>query len=118
RNGEALEVDRANGTARVITVDDAAEGAALPNTLADRTRRRRGRPGSGQDKRSVPASDEVEAVHRRAVPRQVPPFVPLEVAQSGRLGGRDDGGRVVMDEVQVDGDVPQLGDVPDRRAGV
>ncbi|NLX00085.1 MAG: DUF1648 domain-containing protein [Actinomycetales bacterium] len=39
RNGEALEVDRANGTAWVITVDDAAEGAALLNTLADRTRR-------------------------------------------------------------------------------
>lgn len=39
RNGEALQVDRANGTAWVITVDDAAEGAALLNTLADRTRR-------------------------------------------------------------------------------
>ena len=39
RKGEALEVERGDGTAWVVTVDDAAEGAALLNTLADRDRR-------------------------------------------------------------------------------
>jgi len=38
RKGEALEVERGNGTSWVVTVDDAEEGAALLNTLADRNR--------------------------------------------------------------------------------
>lgn len=40
RSGEALEVRRTGGRNLVITVDDAATGAALLNTLADRARRR------------------------------------------------------------------------------
>lgn len=39
RSGEALEVERGNGTSWVVTVDDATEGAALLNSLADRGRR-------------------------------------------------------------------------------
>ncbi|VTR77150.1 DUF1648 domain-containing protein [Cellulomonas hominis] len=43
RTGEAIEVARSNGRSFVVTVDDAATGAALLTTLADRARRR---PGS------------------------------------------------------------------------
>lgn len=39
RSGEALLVDRTGSRSFVVTVDDAASGAALLNTLADRTRR-------------------------------------------------------------------------------
>lgn len=38
RQGDAIEVERGDGTAWVVTVDDAAAGAALLNTLADRGR--------------------------------------------------------------------------------
>lgn len=38
RKGPGLEVERGNGTAWVLTVDEPEEGAALLNTLADRTR--------------------------------------------------------------------------------
>ncbi|MDM7832633.1 DUF1648 domain-containing protein [Cellulomonas edaphi] len=38
RTGEALEVERTGGRVVVVTVDDAATGAALLNTLADRAR--------------------------------------------------------------------------------
>lgn len=38
RRGEALEVRRTGGRVTVVTVDDAATGAALLNTLADRSR--------------------------------------------------------------------------------
>lgn len=40
RSGEALKVQRTGGRVLVVTVDDAATGAALLNTLADRARRR------------------------------------------------------------------------------
>lgn len=40
RTGEALKIRRTGGRNLVITVDDAATGAALLNTLADRARRR------------------------------------------------------------------------------
>lgn len=40
RGGEALRVHQTGGRALVITVEDAATGAALLNTLADRARRR------------------------------------------------------------------------------
>lgn len=40
RSGEALTVQRTGGRNLAITVDDAATGAALLNTLADRARRR------------------------------------------------------------------------------
>lgn len=39
RAGEALEVVRSDGRSWVVTVDDAAQGAALLNTLVDRARR-------------------------------------------------------------------------------
>ncbi len=39
RAGEGLRVERTGGRALVVTVDDAATGAALLNTLADRARR-------------------------------------------------------------------------------
>lgn len=38
RKGEAIEVERTGGRVTVVTVDDAAQGAALLNTLADRAR--------------------------------------------------------------------------------
>jgi len=38
RTGEALQVERSGGRAFVVTVDDAATGAALLNTLAARSR--------------------------------------------------------------------------------
>lgn len=38
RSGDALEVTRTGGSVLVVTVDDAATGAALLNTLADRAR--------------------------------------------------------------------------------
>ncbi|ADG74285.1 conserved hypothetical protein [Cellulomonas flavigena DSM 20109] len=38
RKGEGIEVERTGGRVTVVTVDDAAAGAALLNTLADRTR--------------------------------------------------------------------------------
>lgn len=38
RRGDALEVRRSGGRVLVVTVDDAATGAALLNTLADRSR--------------------------------------------------------------------------------
>lgn len=38
RQGEGIEVERGDGTSWVVTVDDAAEGAALLNSLADRGR--------------------------------------------------------------------------------
>ena len=38
RKGAALEVERGDGTAWVVTVDEPEEGAALLNTLADRAR--------------------------------------------------------------------------------
>ena len=38
RTGEALQVQRTGGRAFVVTVDDAATGAALLNTLAARSR--------------------------------------------------------------------------------
>ncbi|KQR10957.1 DUF1648 domain-containing protein [Cellulomonas sp. Leaf334] len=38
RTGEALQVERSGGRSFVVTVDDAATGAALLNTLAARTR--------------------------------------------------------------------------------
>lgn len=38
RSGGALQVERGNGTFWVVTVDDADEGAALLNTLADQAR--------------------------------------------------------------------------------
>ncbi|MBD7920274.1 DUF1648 domain-containing protein [Cellulomonas sp. Sa3CUA2] len=38
RKGEGIEVERTGGRISVVTVDDAATGAALLNTLADRTR--------------------------------------------------------------------------------
>ena len=38
RTGEAIEVERGDGTSWVLTVDDAGEGAALLNSLADRGR--------------------------------------------------------------------------------
>jgi len=38
RAGEALEVDKGDGTSFVVTVDGAAQAAALLNTLADRSR--------------------------------------------------------------------------------
>lgn len=39
RKGEALEVERGDGSRWVVTVDDAEQGAALLNTLAERVRR-------------------------------------------------------------------------------
>jgi hypothetical protein len=38
RAGEALEVTRTGGRALVVTVDDAADAAALLNTMAERAR--------------------------------------------------------------------------------
>ncbi|UZN04743.1 DUF1648 domain-containing protein [Cellulomonas sp. S1-8] len=38
RKGEGIEVERTGGRVHVVTVDDAATGAALLNTLADRAR--------------------------------------------------------------------------------
>jgi len=38
RTGEGIEVERTGGRVTVVTVDDAATGAALLNTLADRAR--------------------------------------------------------------------------------
>lgn len=38
RKGEGIEVERTGGRVTVVTVDDAAQGAALLNTLADRAR--------------------------------------------------------------------------------
>lgn len=40
RTGEGIEVERTNGRCFVVTVDDAATGAALLTTLADRARAR------------------------------------------------------------------------------
>jgi hypothetical protein len=39
RSGEALELDLADGSRFLVTVDDAATAAALVNTLAERARR-------------------------------------------------------------------------------
>jgi hypothetical protein len=40
RTGEGLRIRRTGDRSLVVTVDDAATGAALLNTLADRARRR------------------------------------------------------------------------------
>jgi hypothetical protein len=40
RTGEGIEVERTSGRRFVVTVDDAATGAALLTTLADRARTR------------------------------------------------------------------------------
>ena len=38
RTGEGLQVERSGGRSFVVTIDDAATGAALLNTLAARSR--------------------------------------------------------------------------------
>ena len=94
-----------NGTSWVVTVDDAAEGAALLNSppteaVPDSVDSRLGGLGSAAP------TDEVEAVDRLALTGHDTALVPLQVGQAGRLRSCDDGGWVVVDEVKIDRDVP------------
>ena len=94
-----------NGTSWVVTVDDAAEGAALLNSspteaVPDSVDSRLGCLGSAAP------TDEVEAVDRLALTGHDTALVPLQVGQAGRLCSCDDGGWVVVEEVKIDRDVP------------
>jgi hypothetical protein len=46
RGGESIAVERSGGRRFVITVDDAATGAALLNTVAERARATAGEKGA------------------------------------------------------------------------
>ena len=94
-----------NGTSWVVTVDGAAEGAALLNgspteVVPDSVDSRMGCLGSAA------ATDEVEAVDRLALTGHDTVLVPLQVGQAGGLCSCDDGGWVVVQEVKIDRDVP------------
>jgi hypothetical protein len=95
-----------NGGSWVVTVDDAAEGAALRNTqppteaVPDGVDSRLGGLGSAAP------TDEVEAVDRLTLSGHDTALVPLQVGQAGRLRSCDDGGWVVVDKVKIDRDVP------------